>query len=240
PAARPPADLTTTSLVRLEQTGLRTWPSGLPDQEIPDEVSTEVDGMTVRGYPALVAGAARQAVAPVDLRVLAGPGERDHEHPRGVRELLLGELALATARVTSRWSPQQSLTLAASPYPSTAALVTDLQRCALQALCTEAGTPLTHVRTEARYRDLRATLRDTLEDRTAQVAAATADVLTAARDLDARLRSSTSLALLGTVADVRGQLDRLVGDGFVARSGQGRLRHLVRYLRAADVRLTKA
>ena len=87
---------------------------------------------------------------------------------------------------------------------------------------------------------LRTTLRDTLEDRTARVADDAATVLAAARDLDGDLRGSRSLALLGAVQDVRGQLAALVPEGFLVRTGATRLPHLVRYLKAARHRLAKA
>jgi len=96
------------------------------------------------------------------------------------------------------------------------------------------------VREAATFERLRTTLRDTLEDRTAQVAGDVAAVLTSARDLDAALRDASSLALLGAVQDIRGQLAALVPDGFVVRTGAERMPQLVRYLRAARHRLTKA
>ena len=71
-------------------------------------------------------------------------------------------------------------------------------------------------------------------------ARSTAAVLTAARELDADVRATTSLALLSTVHDIRDQLVGLVHDGFVAEAGVARLPHLVRYLRAARYRLSKA
>ena len=67
-----------------------------------------------------------------------------------------------------------------------------------------------------------------------------AEVLVAARELDADLRATTSLALLSVVHDLRGWASALVGDGFVAGVGAERLPHLVRYLRGARHRLAKA
>ncbi|HWS57033.1 MAG TPA: DUF3418 domain-containing protein, partial [Actinotalea sp.] len=232
PAERPAAPPSA-----LEQTGLTTWPAGLPDGRLPDVLRSTSGGQTVLGHPTLVVETPRRdAPSPVALRVLADAAPE--RHARAVRELLLGELALPTGRVTSRWTAQESLTLAASPYPSTAALVVDLQRAALDALVAE-GVP-GPVLDEATYRALRTGLRDTLEDRTAVIAADVVAVLGAARELDAALRTSDSLALIGARADVRDQLDRLVGDGFVVTAGAARLPHLVRYLRAAQHRLAKA
>ncbi len=255
PVATPPARARS-GLV--EQAGLRQWPAGLPGGRVPELVSTVVGGLTVQGYPALVVEPTpvqRRAggPAPVALRVLGDVSTQARRHAEGVRELLLTELALPTGRITTRWSGTQSLTLAASPYPSTAALVTDLQRAAIDALLAEQGRgapgPTPHdpawavaaqIRDAGAWATLRAAVRDGLEDRTYRVAGDVSAVLTAARELDAAVRATTSLALLATVTDVRGQLARLVHDGFVTEAGAARLPHLVRYLRAALHRLAKA
>lgn len=230
-----------------EQPDLRTWPPGLTDGRIPEVVSTVVGGLTVEGYPALVvehgsgttgSGAGRG----VALRVLADASIQRRRHAEGVRELLLTELGLPTARITTRWSTTQSLTLAASPYPSTAALVTDLQRAAVDAVLAELRPPVApaDLRDATTYAAVHTTVRDALEDRTYRVAGDVVAVLTAAREVDAAVRATSSLALLSTVADVREQLGRLVHDGFVAEAGAARLPHLVRYLRGALHRLAKA
>lgn len=192
---------------------------------------------TTGGTPGAGGGAAADGVG---LRVLATGAEQRAAHPLGVRELLLTEVGLATPRITTRWKGPEALTLGASPYPTTAALVADLQRAAIDAIAAERGTDLSTVRDAASYAALRDALRDTLEDRTYAVARDVVGVLTAARELDGDLRGVTSLAMLSTVHEVRGQLDALVHDGFVADAGAARLPHLVRYLRAARYRLARA
>jgi ATP-dependent helicase HrpA len=227
PGARPGHDL--------ERTGLTTWPDLTT---IPDRVSAEVGGLHIEGFPALVATPKPERPAPVDLRVLSRPDAR--RHAVGVRELLLGELVLAPGRITSRWNAGLSLALGASPYPSTPALVLDLQRAALDAMLAERLGPSDTVRDRERYEALRTELRDALEDRVHAVAVDAAAVLVAARELDADLRATTSLALLSVVHELRGWADSLVADGFASRAGAARLPHLVRYLRAARHRLAKA
>ncbi|NCT91048.1 DUF3418 domain-containing protein [Cellulomonas sp. APG4] len=222
----------------LEQVGLTGWPEGLPDGRVPEVVSTSAGGLTVEGYPALVVERAGRGPARVSLRVLADRALAARRHREGVRELLLAGLALPTARVTTRWSAAQALSLAASPYPTTDALVLDLQRAALDALLAERDT--TDLRDAATWTAVRGGLRDALEDRTRAVADDAARVLAAARELDGRIRAASSLTLLPTVSDVRAQLDALVHDGFVAEAGAARLPHLVRYLRAAAHRIDKA
>jgi ATP-dependent helicase HrpA len=221
-----------------EQVGLTAWPAGLPDDAIPLTVETDgPGGVRVRGYPALV-----DESPGVALRVLADPAVQVEAHRRGLRRLLLLDAGLATARVTTRWSGTQALTLAAGPYRTTDALVMDVQLAAIDRLVAEhlAGRPATEIRTATGYATLRAVVRDRLEDAVHAVVADVVAVLAAARELDAAVRASNSLALLATTHDVRDHAARLVHDGFVSATGADRLPHLARYLRADRYRLTKA
>ena len=191
--------------------------------------------MVVRGYPALVEERSG-ATTTVALRVLADASRQQAEHTRGVRRLILGETALQQSRVTSRWSGTQSLTLAASPYKNTGALVADLQLAAVQHLTPEAG----QIRDLATYTATRAAVKKALEEEIYTVVGHVVAALTAARTVDGEIRSSSSLALLNTLADVRDHVAGLVYDGFVAATPPDRLPHLARYLRAAAYRLEKA
>ena len=223
----------------LTDTDLTTWPTGLPDGVLPERVEAQAaDGLTVRGYPALV----ERADDTVRVQVLADAGEQATAHRRGLRRLLVLDVGLATARITSRWTSAQSLALAASPYPDTAALVTDIQLAAADTLLTAhlAGQPATTVHTTNSYAALRTAVRDRLEDTVHDLVGTVVQVLTAARELDGAIRGTRSLALLGTVQDVKDQLAALVYDGFISAVGAERLPQLPRYLRAAAHRLDKA
>nr|WP_062518409.1 ATP-dependent RNA helicase HrpA [Demequina gelatinilytica] len=233
PASRT-ADTTTprpTSAAVAEVDRLASWPDL---DALPEEVEGTVHGVVARGYPAIVEE--RKGGARAALRVLADASERDRAHAAGIRRLLLTEVGLPVKRVTTRWSPTESLALGASPYRSTEALVDDLQLAAVTTLAPEAGA----VRDRAAYLSLRDAVRDALEDQVLQVAREAAAALTAARELDVAVRAATSLALLATLQELREQSAALVGDGFVARTPAPRLPHLARYLKAAAHRLEKA
>ncbi|MDR3068820.1 MAG: DUF3418 domain-containing protein, partial [Cellulomonas sp.] len=214
----------------LEQTGLTSWPRF--EGSLPLEVTVASPAGLVRGYPALA-----DEDGAVALRVLADGTGAAASHRAGLRRLLVADIGLPTARITSRWTGTQALTLAASPYPSTQALVTDVQLAAVQALL---PADVTAVRDADAYAAVRARVRQGLEDEVHAVVGTLVDVLTAWRDLDAALRDATSLALVATAADLRDQQRHLVYDGFVARTDPARLGHLVRYLRAATYRLERA
>ena len=239
-----------------EQVGLSSWPSGLPGGELPSSVATDVGaGVVVRGFPALV-----EEVAPkvkgqarsvgVALRILADESAQASAHAAGVRRLLVSEAALGTGRITSRWTGTQSLTMAASPYSNTEALVADLQLAAVVSLTsggdsarydTPSGGPdAASIRSAAAYADALAFVRRHLEDEVYRVVGHVVAALSASRTLEATLRESASLTLLNTLQDLREHRASLIHDGFVSATPPRRLPHLARYLRADSHRLTKA
>jgi len=250
----------------LEREGLRSWPADLPDGALPERVdATGPTGLVVHGYPALVdllgedtqgggsggakvsdggkrAGGARTTDGPVGIRVLGDPHSAANAHRRGLRRLLVADVGLPTQRITTRWPASQALTLAASPYPSTEALVTDLQLAAVDGLLDRflAGHPATEVRSAASYTEIRAEVRERLEDEVFAVAGLAAAALGQGREVESAVRASSSLALLATCTDVKAHAGTLLGDGFVSRTGSARLGHLARYLKADLVRLEKA
>ncbi|MGC5165230.1 ATP-dependent RNA helicase HrpA [Luteimicrobium sp. DT211] len=218
-------------------TGWATDLGGVEGGVLPEVVETRVGaGTVVRGYPALVEEPDAKGAPVVALRVLGDAASQAVEHARGVRRLLLQEVGLAGARVTSRWTGTQALTLAASPYRNTEALVADVQLAAVTTLVPDAAD----VRDAAAYATVRDRLRAELEDEVFRVVGHVVAALTAARNLDGEIRAATSMALLNTLTDLRDQMAGLVHDGFVSQTPPRRLPHLVRYVRAASYRLEKA
>ncbi|KAE8764949.1 ATP-dependent RNA helicase HrpA [Georgenia thermotolerans] len=226
-----------------EQDDLTTWPE-VPDGVIPRQVeSTGAQGLVVRGYPALVEVPGPRGAAPtVSLRVLADASSQAGAHRLGLRRLVLTETALNTPRVTSRWTGKEALTLAASPYPATEALVADVQLAAVGALVDEwtAAHGGHQVVDADRYRELVAHVRAALEDRVYRVIGQVVTTLDAHRELEATIKSASSIALLNTLTDVRDQVARLVHPGFVSATPPGQLVHLPRYLKAAQRRIERA
>ena len=231
-----------------ERQGLTDWPSGVPGLGDPDgsTIPASVEsagraGLLVRGYPALVAVSPRSA----DLRILPDATAQVGAHGAGVTALTLARTALATARVTSRWSAQESLILAASPYRSTEALVEDMQVAAGRMVAerwaaSASGTPLTEVRTREVFKSLVGVMRDELEDEVYRVARYAAAALKASQEVDRVVGAHTSLTLLGTLQEVREHAAALAPDGFIAATPPEYLAHLERYLRALAMRVEKA
>ena len=231
-----------------ERQGLTDWPRGVPGLGDPDAstIPASVEsagraGLVVRGYPALVAASARSA----DLRILPDAAAQVSAHGAGVTALALARTALAPARVTSRWSAQESLILAASPYRSTEALVEDVQAAAARIVAgrwaaSASGCPLAEVRRQEVFASLVDVMHDELEDEVYRVARHAAAALKAAREVDRVVGEHTSLTLLGTLQEVREHAAALVPDGFITATAPEHLAHLERYLRALAMRVEKA
>ena len=231
-----------------ERRGLTDWPRGVPGlgdpnaSTIPASVeSAGRAGLVVRGYPALVATSARSA----DLRILPDAAAQLGAHGAGVTALALARTALPTARVTSRWSAQESLILAASPYRTTEALVEDVQAAAARVVAgrwaaSASGCALEEVRSREVFEALVGVMRDELEDEVYRVARHAAAALRAAREVERVVSEHTSLTLLSTLQEVREHAAALVPGGFITTTPPEHLAHLERYLRALVMRVEKA
>ncbi|MEO5919693.1 MAG: ATP-dependent RNA helicase HrpA [Pseudolysinimonas sp.] len=200
----------------IERTGITAWNVG----DIPELVESTVGTGTVRGYPALVDEGASAA-----LRVFATAAEQAAAHPRGVRRLLAMTVPSPLGYVNDHLTQAEKLLLAASPYPSTAALLDD----ALLAVLDDhlAGrAPFTQSAFDALRVEVSAGLMDELFGLVAQVA----KVIDAWRLADRAISGASSLAFMSPLADARSQLGALVFPGFVRSSGVAALRRLPIYL----------
>jgi len=225
----------------IERGGLTTWPADLP-ADLPDGVPGTVPrtvtrrvvdgaaaGQAVQGFPALVDEGSTAA-----LRVLPTAAEQAAAMPLGVRRLLLLEVGSPARAVLARLDTPTKLALASAPHAGASALFDDCVACAIDALVDAAGGPPW---TDAGYRQLRDAVRAGLDRETGDIVGIVARVLGEAAAVDRAVRSTSSLALLPALTDVRTQLAELVHPGFVTQTGRRRLPDLVRYLQAARHRL---
>ncbi|GHF23350.1 ATP-dependent RNA helicase HrpA [Pseudolysinimonas yzui] len=196
----------------LERTGITTWDL--------DPLPAMVEAGGVRGYPALV-----DAGAAVAVRVFATEEEALTAHPRGVLRLLALTVPNPVGYVRDHLTGPEKLALAASPYPSTAALWDDALLATLAATAGDRA-PRDRAAFEALRLEVSAGLVDALFDTVALIA----KVLTAAREVDRAIAAASSLAFMGPLTDARGQLQALVHPGFAGIAGLPRLRRMPVYL----------
>ncbi|WP_228505471.1 ATP-dependent RNA helicase HrpA [Curtobacterium sp. VKM Ac-1395] len=218
---------------RLERSGLVAW----PDTDLPEVLDTRQAGGVIRAYPALVEeGSGPKAT--VGVQLLATPADRAVRMPAGVRRLVMLAVPSPVSYIQSHLTSQEKLALAASPYPSTAALFDDVLAAVVDAGIRAAhpdGLLYTRVAFEAVRDSVSAGVVDTMFTAVSEVAA----VLAAQRKAERAMKQATSMALLPALNDMRQQLERLVFPGFVAVAGLDRLRRIRVYLQGVEARVTK-
>ena len=205
---------------------------------LPRSITQTSGTMTLRAFPALVPQGSAAAPA-AGVRVMASAAEADREHRAGLARLLLSRIALATNRVTTRWTGREALMLAASPYADTAALVADAQLASALALVDELSTPA-DVRDPEAFETLVAAARDAHEDRVYQILSHVVRALEASAEADAAVRSHPQASLEETTRDVAAHGKTLLYEDFVSATPASALPHLARYLRAGAVRIERA
>ena len=205
---------------------------------LPRSITQTSGSMTLRAFPALVPQGSAAAPA-AGVRVMASAAEADREHRAGLAHLLLARVALATNRVTTRWTGREALMLAASPYADTAALVADAQLASALALVDELSNPA-DVRDPEAFETLVAAARDAHEDRVYQILSHVVRALEASAEADAAVRSHPQASLKETTRDVATHGKTLLYEGFVSATPASALPHLGRYLRAGAVRIERA
>ena len=205
---------------------------------LPRSITQTSGAMTLRAFPALVPQGSAAAPA-AGVRVMASAAEADREHRAGLARLLLARVALATNRVTTRWTGREALMLAASPYADTAALVADAQLASALALVDELSNPA-DVRDPEAFETLVAAARDAHEDRVYQILSHVVRALEASAEADAAVRSHPQASLKETTRDVARHGTTLLYEGFVSATPASALPHLGRYLRAGAVRIERA
>jgi ATP-dependent helicase HrpA len=206
----------------IEQDGLTAWSFG----DLPEVLDTRVAGGVVRGYPAIVDRGKSVAV-----RVEATADAATAATRAGVRRLVLLGVPSPSSYVQEHLTSAEKLALAASPYPSAAALIEDCRAAVVQRLV-DAATGAAHgvIRTEAEFTRVRDLVSAALVDELFACVSLVSRILTKAREVERGIKSQNSLALLGPLNDIRTQLSGLLHSGFVSATGVDRLAHYPRYL----------
>lgn len=213
-----------------EVTGLTAFPADMfPDGAIPRKVQRVIATQAVNGYPALV-----DEGSSVGLRIFPTEAEQLHAQRRGIIRLLQLQVPSPVRYVSEHLSHKEKIVFTQNPHGSIDELIRDCTVAALDHLVPH--TPIfTHAEYSKLYEHVRAELIETVFDVTKLVA----EILSEATALKKAIKKATSLTTMHAVSDVKAQMENLVYPGFVAQTGYDQLIHLPRYLKAAQVRLTK-
>jgi ATP-dependent helicase HrpA len=198
-----------------EGTRYTGWTMG----ELPEIMEIRRGGHTLVGYPALV-----DAGDAVTLQVFESPEKAREAHAGGVRRLL------AIAFRDRVRDLERTLAKDAALAP----LAADVIRAAIDRVFLAESLPMTPAEFARRVDQGRS--RFTL---IAQEIARSAAQIQAERAALEKKLTAAEKAFAQPVADIRAQLARLLGPGWLARTPWERLQHLPRYLKAAALRLEK-
>jgi ATP-dependent helicase HrpA len=201
--------------------GLTTWDFS----DLPEVLDTRVAGGVVRGYPALV-----DQGRTVSLRVEATADAARAATRDGVLRLVLLGIPSPASYVQDHLTSPEKLALAASPYPNVAALIEDARAAVARATIDRLTDGSGIVRTEADFARVRDGVSAIVVDELFALVSLVAKILTRAREVERAMKGQNSLALLGTLNDIRGQLAGLLPNGFISIAGAERLAHYPRYL----------
>ncbi|CUR55082.1 ATP-dependent RNA helicase HrpA [metagenome] len=205
-------------------TGQTTWTFGTIEASFTQTRA----GHEVRGFPALV-----DEGDTVGQQVFGSEEEAAARHRLGVRRLvLLGLRTDPVKAILDGLSNADKLALAGSPYPTVSDLLADCRAAAVQAVVDARPVARDH----AAYDELLVAAGTDHEGQVRSVLADTMRALQAWRHTDRLLSGRADLSTLPALSDMKSQLARLFGRGFVSDAGTVQLRRLAVYCQAIDHR----
>ncbi|MBL3698397.1 ATP-dependent RNA helicase HrpA [Leucobacter luti] len=217
----------------LEKTGVTTWDFG----DLPRHVDTAYakgragGAGVVRAYPAI-----RDRRTSVDLVLVADEAEQARLSRRGIRRLLALSSPSPASYIRSHLSNQEKLLLGAGPYRSLDQAIADVS-LAVSDRVIQRHAPDGLVWREATFEAIANDYARSLIDDIYAAIALTARVLDGVRLARKAIDAAKSIQVLGQVADAAQQVDGLVYEGFVSRTGLAQLERLPVYLEAVQLRM---
>jgi len=210
-----------------EREQVTAWDFG----ELPAQLEFERHGMSLIGYPALV-----EEDGNVALRLLDSPAKAETAMRGGVRRLYMLQAQERLKYLEKNLPGLQTLCLHYASVGDCAALKSDLLTAITeQAFLGERPVP----RSAEQFHEGKETGLTRLIPVANELCAWVAEALTIYHALAKRLKGAVKPAWLKSLSDIQEQLAHLIYPGFVTATPYGQLRHLPRYLKAVDLRLTK-
>ena len=217
----------------LERKGSTAWDFG----ELPRHVDTAYakgrgsGAGVVRAYPAIV-----DRRTGVDLTLVADEAEQVRLSRRGIRRLVALSSPSPASYIRDHLSNQEKLLLGAGPYRSLDAAIADVSLAVADGVIRR-HAPDGLVWSEAAFERIANDYARSLIDDIYGTIALTARVLDAARLARKAIDGAKSIQVLGQVAGAAAQVEGLVYDGFVSRTGLAQLARLPVYLEAVQLRM---
>ena len=148
----------------------------------------------------------------------------------------LNALRMPSERISSRWLGAEALMLASAPYPSTKALVEDLQLATVKRLLPNIDT----LPDDDALADAVMGVTEVYEDTVYALAHDVIAILRAYANVDKATSGKADLPMLSVLQSVREHIATLVFPGFIGATPPAALPRIPKYLEADLIRLTKA
>ena len=148
----------------------------------------------------------------------------------------LDALRMPSERISSRWLGAEALMLASAPYPSTKALVEDLQLATVKRLLPNIDT----LPDDDALADAVMGVTEVYEDTVYALARDVIAILRAYANVDKATSGKADLPMLSVLQSVREHIATLVFPGFIGATPPAALPRIPKYLEADLIRLTKA
>ncbi len=218
-------NLASTAGNSFERSDLKEWNFG----DLPESVDVETQGVTMQGYPALVAEGDK-----VHLKLLANPADAAFAMPLGLRELFRKGLQKEIKYLQRNLPGIDVLGLRFAVFGKIDVLRKDIVNAALDTTFIHpAETPRTR---EQFYSILEQGQPDLIEN-TNQICAVLEKTMEAHRQVAKRMSGSVSLSWVEAMADINDQIAHLIYPGFVTATPAEKLHRMPVYFKAIDKRL---
>lgn len=148
----------------------------------------------------------------------------------------LDALRMPSERISSRWLGTEALMLASAPYPSTKALVEDLQLATVKRLLPNIDT----LPDDDALADAVMGVTEVYEDTVYALAHDVIAILRTYANVDKATSGKADLPMLSVLQSVREHIATLVFPGFIGATPPAALPRIPKYLEADLIRLTKA
>jgi len=206
--------------------GIKTWDFG----DLPETVEIERNGLTIRGYPALI-----EQEDSVRLTLSDSPDEAERQNRAGIRRLFMLALPQQVRYLRRGLPGLDRLRLAYRGLGSDEDLKRELVHAAIDRTFLGEALP----RSEAAFGERLERGRPQLVENAQRLVDGLDEVLGRYQAVRKALKQFNALALMDSLKDLQEHLDSLVYPGFLRETPPEHLAELPRYLRALERRVEK-
>ncbi|GJJ79670.1 ATP-dependent RNA helicase HrpA [Pasteurella canis] len=211
----------------IEQSGIHVWNF----DSLPQCYEQKKRGFTVKAFPAIV-----DEKEAVGIKLFETEFEQQVVMQQGLRRLLLLNVPSPIKYLHEKLPNKSKLGLYFTPFGRVLDLIDDCIACAVDKLITDFGGLVWN---ETDFDKLRDFIRENLNETTVEIAKQVEQILTLTYELNKRLKGKMDFTMAFALSDIKAQLNGLIYQGFVQKTGYARLNDLQRYLQGIDKRIDK-